>query len=259
MAQESLPKPGALSSAFDQTRDVRQHHTMAIDLGHAQLRIESGERVVRHARRRRRHGPQERGLAGVGRSDQAHVGDQLQLQAEPPLLAGQARLGELRRALDGAAEVHVAAAARAAAGHDRLGAGGLEVGHDRAVRLVEHDGPDGHGQPKVGAGAARLAGLGAGPAVLGPPLPAADVRDERGGVGSGVEDHGATAAAVASVGPAAGHEGLPAEGCGASAAVTGANAEARDIDEGAVVLDAAVRTHRSGVRPGPARRRPRRR
>ena len=75
-----------------------------------------------------RHRAQQRGLAGVGGSHQAHVGDQLELQPEPPLLALQPRLRDVRRLLDRAAEVHVTAAADPATGHDSVVAWQLACG-----------------------------------------------------------------------------------------------------------------------------------
>ena len=66
-------------------------------------------------------------LPAFGRPDEADVGEQLELQLDPALVAGQPALGEARRLARGGGEVLVAAPARAAAGDDRALPGRDEV------------------------------------------------------------------------------------------------------------------------------------
>ena len=80
----------------------------------AEIRRERGERVVGDLRPRRRDARDERRLAGVGKSDEADVGEQLQLEAEILDLARLARLHLARRAIGGGREPRVAHAAAAA-------------------------------------------------------------------------------------------------------------------------------------------------
>ncbi len=60
--------------------------------------IQRGERIVRHARPRRRHRADQRRLAGVGQAQQAHVGDHLHLElaACASRRAGPGRTGAAR-------------------------------------------------------------------------------------------------------------------------------------------------------------------
>src|SRR5206468_2053377 len=75
------------------------------------------ERVIGDLRRGPRQPAQERRFAGVGQTDQAHVGDHLQLQDDPALLAGGAGLELAGGAVSRGGEGLVAATAATAAGH----------------------------------------------------------------------------------------------------------------------------------------------
>src|SRR5699024_434344 len=149
------------------------------------------------------------GLARVGQADEADVGQQLELQLEPALLAGQPALGEARRLVLGALEARVAAAAAAAARDDDPRAGDDQVvrravprGDDGARRDLDHD--------VLAVGAVALGALAMAPAlglVVGLALEGLQVA-----LGVVADEHDlAAAAAVAAVGAALGHVGLAAE------------------------------------------------
>ena len=63
----------------------------------AEIGMLGGERIIADFRLSARQPAQQRGLAGVGQADQAGVGDDLQLQDDPALLAGRAGLRLARR------------------------------------------------------------------------------------------------------------------------------------------------------------------
>ena len=111
--------------------------------GHdAQVRHERRERIVGDLRLRRRDRRDERRLAGVRETDDRDVGEQLQLDGEAALLAGQARLGEARGLPGGGREVLVAPAAVASLDQQDALPGRDQVRHTLAAVRVRHDGAE---------------------------------------------------------------------------------------------------------------------
>ena len=124
---------------------------------HAQVRLQSRERVVGDLGPGGGQGRQKRGLAGVRQPHQADVGDEPQLQADPALFARLALLGVLGRLVGGGGEVDVAEAAPTAAGdHQRL-TRRHEVADQLAGHVVEDAGPGRDLQDEVFARLAVLA------------------------------------------------------------------------------------------------------
>ena len=99
--------------------------------------MQRGERIVGDLRPRGRHGGEEGRLAGVGQADQPGIGDQLQPQPDPALLARPALVGAARRAVGRGLVVRVAEAAVAAAQQHHALAGRVEVGEQRLAVLGE--------------------------------------------------------------------------------------------------------------------------
>ena len=164
--------------------------------------MQRGEGIVRDLRLGARHRGQQRRLAGVGQSDQAGIGDQLQPQPDPALLARPAGSRMARRLVGGALEMRVAEAAVAAlAQHDALARLG-QVEQHRLLVLVEDLGADRHAHQDV-------LGLGAGAhlahAVMAAPhleMLLVAVVDQRVEVGHRLDHDVAALAAVAAVRPA---------------------------------------------------------
>ena len=94
-------------SASDELVVVEPHH--------AEVRFERGERVVGDLGLGRAHRRDQRRLARVREPDERGVGEQLQFELQPLLLAVLALLGEARRAARVREEARVAAPALAAA------------------------------------------------------------------------------------------------------------------------------------------------
>src|SRR5437867_319521 len=114
--------------SLDQAGDIGDHEAAEIvELHHSELRLERGERIVGYLRTRGREPGDERGFPSVGVSDQADIGQQLQLQPQAALFAGTAGLMFRRRLVRGGGETGVAAAAPASVCYQEPLAGRGEV------------------------------------------------------------------------------------------------------------------------------------
>src|SRR5262249_31584772 len=197
------------------------------------------ERVGADFRRGARQAAQQRRFAGVGQADQPRVGDHLQLQHQPALLAGGAGLRLARGTVGGRGERLVAAAAAAAARHVDLVAGGGQVAQHVAAVAVADDRPRRHRDDEVVGAAAVTVGAAAAAAALGAPELAVDNLGEAVGAGDGADDDRATVAAVAAVRPALGDVLLAAEAAHAGAAVAALDKHLDPINEHARCLTTA--------------------
>ena len=93
MAEEAVPEAGALVGALDQAGNVGEHEFAARRApDDAELGRERGERIIGDLGLGARDGGEEGRLAGIGQADEAGIGDQLQPQPNPALLAGPAGL-----------------------------------------------------------------------------------------------------------------------------------------------------------------------
>jgi len=102
----------------------------------------------------------EGGLAGVGETDQAHVGQEFQFEAEAFLIAGAAGFVLGGRLVGGSGEARVALAAFAAARHREAFAGLGEIVEALAGGFVVDHGSDGHLDiERAALGAGALAAL----------------------------------------------------------------------------------------------------
>ena len=222
VAQEQRAQPGAVGRTLDQPRDVGNHEAaVRLHADHAQVRIQSGERIVRHLRRGRRHRAHQGALAGVGEAEQADIGQQLELQPEQPLLAPFAGGGLARGTVGGALEVHVAQPALAAAGHQQALAVLGHVADDLVGVDVDDHGTHRHDDGHVVAALAVFLLAHAALALLG--LEAALVAEVDQGVEVlvGLQPDAAAIAAVAAVRAALGDELLAPEAHAAVAALSG--------------------------------------
>lgn len=229
--RNSCPRPTPCAAPFDEAGQVGEHE-LPVAGGHdAEVRVLRGERVRGDLRRGPRHPRQERRLARVREPDQPGVGDHLEFERDPALLALLARLELARRAVGAGLEVDVPAAAPPALRGDQLVAGVHEVLQHVAAVAVADDRAGRHEQDHVlgvGAGLARAA---ARVAVLGPPVLPHREAGEVVGVRVGADDDRPAVPAVAPVGAALGHELLPPEGREPAAAVPALHEQFHAIDE----------------------------
>src|SRR5262249_41759995 len=143
-------------------------------------------------------GRDQRGLAGVGKADERRVGEQLELEPEPPFLAVFTLFGEVRRAAGVREEPSVALPALAASCRQPRIAVGHQVGEQLSLERP-HGRAFGHVAREV---LARLAvQLLAGAVRSGSGLAVGMVaeREQRRDIAVGAEPHVATIAAVATV------------------------------------------------------------
>ena len=106
----------------------------ALVADHAELRMEGGEGIIADLGLGVGDGVEEGGLARIGQADEAGIGDQLQAQPDPHLLAGPAGAVLARRAVGRGLVAGIAAAAVAAAQQDDALPGLGEVGEDMLAR-----------------------------------------------------------------------------------------------------------------------------
>ena len=91
VAEKAVAEPGAFVGALDQPRDVGDHEAVVVDRHGAELGLERGERIVGDLGARARYRGEKGRLAGIGQAEKPGVGEQLQAQPQPALLAGLAR------------------------------------------------------------------------------------------------------------------------------------------------------------------------
>ena len=117
VAQELVAEALALAGALDEAGDVGDDELVAVvEAHHAEVGLERGERVVGDLGLGRGDPGDERGLAHVREADEGDVGHELELEAQPALLAVLALLGERRGPAPVGQEPGVALAAPAARG-----------------------------------------------------------------------------------------------------------------------------------------------
>ena len=216
---------------LDEAGHVGDHEALAAPAHHAQVGRERGEGVVGDLGARPGDAADQRGLAGVGVADDAHVGQQLQLELEVLLLPLCAGLREARRLVGGGGEVHVAEAAAAALADHEARAGLAHVGEDLAGGGVLHQRAGGHAQLERRLGEAVLVGAAAVLPAPGPVLADVAVVEQRVHLGVDDQDHVAAPAAVPAGRAAAGDELLPSPGHGAVSPVAGGDLDPDLVDE----------------------------
>ena len=116
VAQEVVSEPLAGVRALDEAGHVGQHRAaLVVEGDHAQVGGDGRERVVADLGVGGGERRQQGALPGIRGAHQADVGDRLQLQLHPQLLAGRALLVVRGGAMGGGREVDVAASAASAA------------------------------------------------------------------------------------------------------------------------------------------------
>ncbi len=227
-----MAEPSTLARPLHQARDVGHDEPIGVAPGHAQVRRERRERVIRDLRLGGGQTRQQGGLPRVGEPHEPDVGHRPELDVQGLLLAPLPRLGRARHPVARPGERHVAAPAPAATRHDRTRAVADQIGH-QAV-LVEH-------HRALGYGDHQLLARGAVP-LRAPPRPAVPrtlvwmIGQPRQIVQPALdlEDHAPAVAPVAAVRSTPRLVGLGMQVRGAVPAVAGAHEHRALIDEGHV-------------------------
>ena len=120
VTQEVMAEARTLGGPGNQPRDIRKDRAISAGATHyPEVGHQGGEGVIGNLGPRRREHRDQGALAGIGQANDSHLGQQLQLELELPLLP-IASLGEfLRRAVAIAQVVGIAQSAAATDGHQQ--------------------------------------------------------------------------------------------------------------------------------------------
>ena len=235
MAEELSAETRAEVRAFDEAGHVRNDVGFLIgllaDSDYAEVGFEGGEGVVGDFGFGSGNAGDERGLTGIGVSDQANVGEELELETEQALFSGASELVFTRGLMGRSCEVLVAATASAAFGNDNTIVRRLEVMDQLTGFLIVERGADGDLKDDGFAIEAGAIGSHAVLAALRLVFGVVAEVNERVVLLGADHDDIAAPAAVAARGAAAGDELLTAEGHAAVAAVASFDPNFCFIDE----------------------------
>ncbi len=211
--------------------DRRAPLVLLAEIEHPEVRLEGRERVVGDLRPGRGERREEGRLARVRQPDEADVGDQPELEADPALLARLALLGVLRGPVGRRGEVDVAEPPTAAPGDHGQLLDRDEVGDELAARVVVDGRPRWDREDEIAAGLAVTAR--ATPRAARRRLEVAVLAVVPQGRLPGIDPEvdRAAAPAVAPVRPAARDVRLASERRGAVPAVTGAHVDLQLVEE----------------------------
>src|SRR5271166_2747401 len=234
-ALDMTEKPGANSRTFagtlDQPREVGQHEFLVMQPYDAELRLQGRERVVGDLGSGVRDRGEEGRLAGIGQADKPDIGDQLQAQPDPCLMAGPAGIGAPRRAVGRALVMRVAETAIAAPQEDPPLAGAGEIGEHHPVLGIHDLGPDRDAQDEIIAPGAGALAPGTRPTDRCPEMLAIAVVDQGVEIVRRGKDDVAAFAAIATVGAAELDELLAAKARGPAPAVTALQVDLALVEE----------------------------
>jgi hypothetical protein len=233
VSKERVAKPRSGTGALDQPGDVgdRRSTLIVAEVEDAEVRLERGEGIVGDLGFGGRDGGEDGRLAGIGQADESDVGDQPELQAQPPLFARLALLGMLGCLVGGRLEVGVAEAASTTLGDERELIGRQEVREKLAGAVVVDRRPGRDRQHEILAGLAVASGAGASTARLGLEVVAVLEVPQRGHARVHAQFDRTAAAAVAAVGAAPGNMGFLAERGRAIPAVAGVDPDLHMVKE----------------------------
>src|SRR6516162_6438094 len=246
MTEKPRANSRTLAGTLDQTREVGQREFLVVDSYDAELRLQGRERVVGDLGPGVRDRGKEGRLAGIRQADETDIGDQLQAQPDPGLMAGPAGIGAPRRAIGRALVMRVAETAIAALQEDPPLAGTSEVGEHLPVLGIHDLGPDRDRQDEIVTVRAGALAPSPRPAGRCPEVLAIAVVDQGVEIVRRGKDDVAALAAVTTVGAAELDELLAAKARGPAPAVTALQVDLALVEE----LHGASTAPRMGCRLG---------
>ena len=232
VTQEVKSQSLALGGTGDESGHVG--HGVRRLTGHddAEVRHQGGERVVGDLGACPRDRRDEARLASRGEPDQADVGDDLEFEPDPALLALLAQQGETGSLAGRRRQGSVAQPAASPSSNGELCPSSREIGERLAGLDIGDDRAVGHHEYDVGTIGTILVvtttGLTIGGLASGQPV----IVDEGGELRIDAHDHRPTVAAVATIGPTQRFELLPLDRGAAVAAVAGDGKDRGAVDEG---------------------------
>ena len=121
MSQELVTEPRAIGRAFDEAGDIGEHEAPVLIGAHnTQVRRKRRERIIGDLGPCRGYRADERALSGVGHAEKANVGQHLEFEMQPPLLALFTGCELAWGAVRARFEVNIAETAHSAFGKERL-------------------------------------------------------------------------------------------------------------------------------------------
>ena len=193
--------------------------------------MQRSEWIIRDFRPRSRNGADQGGFTRIGQPQQAHIGDQFQLELQFALLTGQPETGLARRSIGTGFEAGVSPPALAAFGDQQRLAFEGQIAQGLAGVLVGDHGADRDGDECVIAAVTGAVIAAAALAILAP-IGARNTKvRKRVHALDRFQVNTAAETAVAAVGAAEGHELFAPETHAAAAAVAGLHLEFGFVDK----------------------------
>src|SRR6266478_1264638 len=230
MAEKANTQACAQVRSFDQAGKIGDHKRAAqlgavsasatVSVNNTQIRFQRGKGIVRNFRARRGDYGNQSGLAGIGKSDQADIGQEFQLQTDMVLFAWKTIFMFARSLMPGLGKVLVAPPTATSVCDQHTLACGGEIGDGRAL-LVERQRADGNLQDHVLTGMPGAVRAFAVAAAIGLEFAIVAVTKQGVVVGIGFEIDAAAMAAVPAGGAAARYVFFAPKGDAAVAAVAG--------------------------------------
>src|SRR5436853_1414433 len=229
--EETDAEARAQVRAFDQTGKISNDKSAselaamptgaAVCIDDAEIGLECGERIIRNfGPRRGNHGNQRR-LTRNGVANQADIGEEFQLKAKMPLLAGKSIFMFARGLVPRLGKVLIAASTAPSMGDQYALARRGEISNRRAALIVKGKRADGHLQDHVLARMAGAVGAFAVASAIGLEFAIVTVSQQRVVVCVGFQIDGSAMAASTDTGTAARNIFLATEGHATIAAVAG--------------------------------------
>src|SRR6266852_5057317 len=231
VAEESDAEPRSFVCAFDEAGKIGDDKSAAelgalpagaaVGVDDPKIRFQRGKGIVGDFRARCGDNGNQSGLADIGVTHQADIGQKFKLEAKMALFSGKSVFVFSRSLMPRLGKVLIAAPAAATVGDQYALASGGEIGDGRAALIVEHQRADGNLQDHVLTGMTGAIGTFAVAAAIGLEFAIVAVAEQRVVVDVGFEIDAAAMAAVAAGGTTTRHVFFAPEGHAAVAAVAG--------------------------------------
>ena len=151
MPQNSQPSPLPFMRTLDQARHIQCHQHSVPFVRHAEPRLQCCERVVRDFRLRPGYHAEQRRFPGVRRTQQRHVGEQLNLELDYPFLARLSSKRDKRLLVRRTREVYVPKATPTSVRNHRLNSVRRQLRQQARLFLSHLPDHGSHGHVDVGA------------------------------------------------------------------------------------------------------------
>jgi hypothetical protein len=232
MAKELNPQAGPCMSALDQPWNIGHDKGFSpAVLDHTQVWRQCGEWIICDFGSGGGHRRDQRGFSGIGEADQAHVGQQFELEPDDSLAAGFSRLRKPGGLMRGGPKAMVSPSTAAALQQD-VPLARLDKIFDQVAGIgVVNEGSCGDFDDEIFTIFTGLAFSLSGSSIPGPEQPPMPERIEGAPAIRGFQDHIAAPAPVPAVRSAAGNEPFAPETHASAAAVAGLGSDDRLVNE----------------------------